>query len=434
MSKNFFLVIILIVIISSNLFSQNFWKRIKSPTDAFLRTLHFTDSLKGWVAGDSGLIFYTSDGGINWTEQQTGSMNRIMKLFFLDEMRGHAISWQDKEPSGFLGTYLLETTDGGLNWTSEQYRDENVFMRAIYFLDTLKGFMGGEPGVFVTTSDGGLNWVDANIDSGTFSHFPVKNFDFYNDEYGYASGGRFDIAGVIWRTTNGGNNWTPIDPQFSPPDEVWDIHFFDSLNVMGVGGDPDFFGVGTITSTDAGNSWEYFEIGVSGIARAISFRTEDEGWCVVPLSENFVATFDYGKSWTTYQDVDSSALYDITFTDSLTGYAVGQDGVILKYKYQKPSSVKSETNVPVNDFILYQNYPNPFNSSTTISYSIESAGKVSLKIYNELGMLIDNLSDDYHQIGDYDIKWNSGDHPSGIYLIQLRLDSKLQARKMILLK
>ena len=116
---------------------------------------------------------------------------------------------------------------------------------------------GGVPGKFLITTDGGTTWEPANIDSGTFSHFPVIDFKFYNQLYGFACGGRFDIAGVIWRTINGGESWTPLDAQYSPADEVWDIHFFDSLNVMGIGGDPDQYGVGMMTSTDAGISWVY---------------------------------------------------------------------------------------------------------------------------------------------------------------------------------
>ncbi|HEY6627031.1 MAG TPA: YCF48-related protein, partial [Ignavibacteriaceae bacterium] len=54
-------------------FGQNFWEQIQSPTDKFLRTLHFTDSLTGWVGGDSGSIFFTSDGGLNWIQQQTNT-------------------------------------------------------------------------------------------------------------------------------------------------------------------------------------------------------------------------------------------------------------------------------------------------------------------------------------------------------------------------
>lgn len=336
--------ILFISLLNNVAFSQNFWERIQSPTNNFLRTLHFADSLRGWVGGDSGSIFYTSDGGLNWDQQQTNTTSKIMRLFFLDDYRAWALAWADAGvgDNAFYGTEILTTTNGGQNWNVEQYREENVFLRGIYFLDTLKGFAGGVPGTFLQTFDGGITWEPANIDSGTFSHFPVIDFKFYDQEYGFACGGRFDIAGVIWRTINGGESWAPLDVLYSPADEVWDIHFFDSLNVMGIGGDPDQYGVGMLTSTDAGISWDYFEIGVFGQTLAVSFRTENEGWAVVPQSETFVATFDYGNTWIEFQTPYCSKMYDISFPDSSIGYAVGEEGVILKYAYRRPliSNVK----------------------------------------------------------------------------------------------
>jgi photosystem II stability/assembly factor-like uncharacterized protein len=435
MLKKYYL-ILFIISLNNIAFSQNFWNRIQSPTENFLRTLHFADSLRGWVGGDSGSIFYTSDGGLNWIQQQTNTINKIMRLFFLDDNRAWALAWDDEtaNDNSFYGTEILKTTDGGLNWSVEQFRQEDIFLRGIYFLDTLKGFAGGVPGTFLQTVDGGITWEPANIDSGSFSHFPVIDFKFYDQLYGFACGGRFDIAGVIWRTTNGGGNWTPIDPQYAPADQVYDIHFFDSLHVMGVGGDPDLYGVGIIHSSDAGISWNYFEIGVFGQAHAVSFRTDNEGWAVVPTSENFVATYDYGVTWTYYSTPDSSRLYDLVFTDSLTGYAVGEEGVIVKYKYQYPDFVNKDESGLVKDFILYQNFPNPFNPKTTISYNLSETGQVSLRIYNVLGTQVATLIEEYKSSGNHSVVWNAENEPSGVYYFQMNVNGKLATRKMVLLK
>jgi photosystem II stability/assembly factor-like uncharacterized protein len=425
------LVFLLIFAINSGLFGQYFWQKINSPTDYFLRTLQFADSSKGWVAGDSGLIFYTSDGGLNWEQQQTGNNHKIMKLFFLDENRGWAVAWDETGNNNFYGTYILKTTNGGETWNSEQYREEYVFLATIYFLDSLKGFMGGYPGKFLITTDGGSNWENAQIDSGAFAHLPPVHFNFFNEQYGFAAGGALDIAGVVWKTTNGGQSWKPLS--VGSPDPIRAMHFFDSLNVFGIGGDPEFFGIGIVRSTDAGESWTYEEPGLIGVATSLSFRTETEGWSPTSFAQTLIYSFDSGNTWADTSTVDSSSIYDLVFTDSLTGYAVGEEGVILKYNYQYPTYLKEEITV-TKDFNLYHNYPNPFNSSTTIDYQISKPSQVSLRIYNVLGSLITNLVEGYKLNGNYSEIWNAGNATSGIYYLQLNVNGNLLTRKMLLLK
>jgi photosystem II stability/assembly factor-like uncharacterized protein len=427
-------IIIFLLSLYSHSFGQNFWNRIQSPTNNFLRTLHFADSLRGWVGGDSGSIFYTSDGGLNWSQQQTNTTNKIMKLFFLDDNRAWALAWADAGAGEnlFYGTEILTTTNGGENWNVEQYREENVFLNGIYFLDSLRGFAGGNPGKFLITTDAGINWRNANIDSGAFSGLPPMHFNFYNELYGFAAGGFQDIAGVVWKTTNGGDSWKPIN--VNSPDPIRAIHFFDSLNVLGIGGDPEFFGIAKIRSTDAGESWIYEEPGIVGVATALSFRTECEGWAPTSFAQTFIYSFDSGNTWEDTSTVDSSSIYDLVFTDSLTGYAVGEEGVIVKYKYQYPDFVNDYPLTVASDFVLHQNFPNPFNPSTTVSYYLAEPGRVTINIYNLLGTHIATLIENHQSSGNHSLVWNAEHEPSGVYYLQLNVNGKQATRKMVLIK
>ena len=427
--KNY-LVILLVIASNTGLFGQYFWQRIESPTDYWLRTLLFTDSLRGWVAGDSGLIFYTSDGGVNWIQQVTNTKDKVMKLFFLDDNMGWAVAWDEFASDNFYGTDILQTTDGGASWSIEPYREQNVFLNSIYFLDTLKGFMGGYPGKFLITTDGGMNWEDAQIDSGVGAHFPPVHFNFYNNQYGFASGGAMDISGVVWKTTNGGEFWktTAVGPE-----PVRGIHYFDSLNVLGVGGDPEYFGASLVRTTDAGENWVYEELGFPGVATAISFRTETEGRAPLSLARAIMYTFDSGATWEDTLTIDTTAIYDLVFTDSLTGYAVGEGGVILKYKYPSPVMIQDEPQYSKSYYLL-QNYPNPFNSSTSIEYYIPEPSQVSLKVYNLLGSVVANLVEDYQPNGKYKVTWNADNEATGIYYMRLKVNENEQVRKMVLLK
>ncbi len=425
-------VFFILILLTFKGFAQNYWSSIESPTENFLRTLCFLDSLRGYVAGDSGLVLYTSDGGETWTEQETNTTGKIVELFFLDENRGWALAWS--EGLDFFGTYILNTTDGGENWAVEEYRQENIFLYAIHFQDTLKGFLGGNPGGIFKTTDGGVTWDSVAIANAPFAYFPILEFNFFNDQYGFACGGAHDIAGVTWKTTDGGDSWTPIDTAYTPPDEIWDIYFIDSANVIGVGGDPELFGVGILRSSDAGTSWDYYELGLIGMARAISFRTESECWSPVPIPESLILSTDTANTWTFYNAPDNARIYNLVFTDSLTGYAVGEEGVILKYKYPIVNSAVSKENMIVSEYILEQNYPNPFNPATTINYSVPKESIITIKIFDLLGNEIEILIDEDHSAGRYSINWDASQLTSGIYYYQLEANDFKNTKKMILLR
>jgi len=101
----------------------------------------------------------------------------------------------------------------------------------------------------------------------------------------------------------------------------------------------------------------------------------------------------------------------------------------------------------VKDFHLQSPYPNPFNQSLTIPLQVHSgiSGKMSLKIYNVLGLEVMDLAQELTSSltnggsGSISVAWNGRDRRgleagSGIYLIAFRLGSSLQVRKAVLLR
>ncbi len=98
-----------------------------------------------------------------------------------------------------------------------------------------------------------------------FQHLPVYDIQFYNSKFGYASGGVIDCCGIMWWTTNGGNYWYVIDTPFVALEPIYQVHTYDSLNVLGVGGDFEStgYGVGMMRTSDGGAVWEFEYIGIS---------------------------------------------------------------------------------------------------------------------------------------------------------------------------
>jgi hypothetical protein len=86
-------------------------------------------------------------------------------------------------------------------------------------------------------------------------------------------------------------------------------------------------------------------------------------------------------------------------------------------------------------FQLSQNYPNPFNPSTTIEFTIPSDGMTTLKIYNAIGQEVATLVNEVLEAGVYHQKqFNAGNLSSGVYFARLVSGSKVQVKKLMLLK
>ena len=108
------------------------------------------------------------------------------------------------------------------------------------------------------------------------------------------------------------------------------------------------------------------------------------------------------------------------------------------YEYGLVSSVNEESQVP-NEFKLEQNYPNPFNPETTISYTLQTPSKVSLKVYDLLGNEIATLVNNFQTAGNYDIKFNvktrhGASLQTGVYFYRIQTQTFSETKKMILLK
>ena len=215
--------------------------------------------------------------------------------------------------------------------------------------------------------------------------------------------------------------------------------FMFHIFVLMMGGDPEY-GASTMRTTDGGNSWESSLLGILWYPREIGFRTISEGWAPLGPRGTFLFTADSGNSWSEIPTPDSCNITNISFPDSLHGFAVGRFGSIIKYVYQEPNGI-----APVvqrnNAYFLAQNFPNPFNPSTKIEYYIPESGMVRLKIYDLLGKEVATLVNGYKEAGSYTINFNTDDLPAGftklsngIYFYRLKAGDYTEVKKMVLLR
>jgi hypothetical protein len=98
-----------------------------------------------------------------------------------------------------------------------------------------------------------------------------------------------------------------------------------------------------------------------------------------------------------------------------------------------------EEEAPIFSNELYQNYPNPFNPTTTIRYSVASAGEVVIDILDVLGHRVKTLVRDTRAPGIYTITWDGSDDSgnrvaSGVYFCRFNVSGYQTTKKVAVLK
>lgn len=147
----------------------------------------------------SGGVFFTSNGGVNWTRQSTPPGLNPDHIYMYNSRIGFA--------GQFSGApRLLKTTNSGLNWFSLN----DTGFTDMFFADSLTGWMS--MGWMKKTTNGGLNWELQVIPEGLNVNTGISTFSNINKDTIWAVGGyKFypgnGIRGILYRTTNQGVNW-----------------------------------------------------------------------------------------------------------------------------------------------------------------------------------------------------------------------------------
>lgn len=99
-----------------------------------------------------------------------------------------------------------------------------------------------------------------------------------------------------------------------------------------------------------------------------------------------------------------------------------------------PPGVEITENIVPEVITLGQNYPNPFNPRTIISFYLPESMRVKLSVFNVVGQPIAVLAEGVLGVGDHEFEWDASGLPSGMYIYQLEVGTKVMTRKMTLVK
>ncbi len=114
-------------------------------------------------------------------------------------------------------------------------------------------------------------------------------------------------------------------------------------------------------------------------------------------------------------------------------------GVISPFtSFGNLTHVNNETenvNIP-GSYKLLGNYPNPFNPTTVIKFIVNKniTGVYFVKIYNQVGQLVDIIQFSVNGKGIYETKWNAVKYSSGVYYYRVEFGDEALVGKMVLMK
>ncbi len=380
----------------------------RSGTDATFRSVYFVDENKGVITSYYGTVLRSTNGGTDWTIRATGNTNSLYSTSFGDAVSGTAV--------GGGGT-ILRTTDAGETW-SKQTSGVTDYLYGVSFADADNGTAVGASGVILHTTNGGSTWTKqtSNVTNALYG------VCLSNSNTGTVVG----YGGLILRTTDAGATWVP---QTSGTSVYLYGVFFSDVNTGTVVGER-----GTILrTTNGGLTWTKQTSGTSYWLYGVSLI--NASWGIAVGERGIVLrTMNGGLNWGYQPSGTKNNLYGVSFVSANVATIVGDYGTILRTT-GGPVSVRSEGgNREVREYRLMQNHPNPFNPATTIQYDIPFESNVKLRVFDVLGREVKTLVDEKQPQGQYQIRFEASNLPSGVYFYRLQAGGFVEAKKLLLLK
>ena len=415
--KNFFYIVILFCFLSINLHSQ--WSKKETGFNKRFICSAILDTNTCYIGGDNEVLLKTTDSGNSWNSSSIISLSSITfhSLFFVDKMHGWGVTYAYDQYNDRTGK-IVSTKDGGKTW-AEQFIVNGYVLHSVYFVDTLKGWVVGSSGLVLNTTDGGKTWNGQSI-----SPYWLYSVYFINNQTGWIVG---NIEGSIFKTTNGGINWLPINTQ----DSAW-YYSVDFINpdTGWAAGDS-----GTVIKTvDGGQNWQQQSTNTNSELRKIYFQNPDTGWAV-GLGGVLLSTKNGGYTWQKLQTGTTIDLYSVSVANDFI-WVVGDSGLVLTGRTDQlnVTGINGKPNGIINQYEINQNYPNPFNPSTTIKYEIPKASLVKIKVYDILGRQVAELVNNEKPAGRYTVTFDASKYSSGVYFYRITAGDFSQIKKMVLLK
>jgi|ERR1051325_932882 photosystem II stability/assembly factor-like uncharacterized protein len=362
-THTFFYTLILFSTLTAQAQTGGGWKLAASPAGANyhgIQFVYFFNRKDGVVAGDSGFIRYTSDGGSTWQPPASIKSRKNAPLQLKDDFyRGMRVG----DTLFLMGVqYLLYSKDSGRSWyeagSPKTAKDlgitweQEFFYADVFFAGEDEGWLlciaSRGAGKFMSyvlhTDNKGENWV-------TYASLPTdkkmwKMF-FIDKKFGWVVGD----GGTILESTDRGRSWDKLKrgPQWRLEQRTARVRqsLPNLLNIMFSNENEDegvIVGTnGTILrTTDGGEEWYQVKpprppskgknhndlVKVEFVAE----RGDESYWWIVGRSGEILCTSDGGESWVRQNRAVPHDLYSIYMLNLDVGWAGGDKRTLLSYR------------------------------------------------------------------------------------------------------
>ena len=391
-------------------------------------------------------IYISSDNGSNWIHYLPSSVNIIAFRKFNSRLFAGAVN---------DGIYCSD--DGGANWIQTSI-NPRLTVRC-FTSNGSKLFAGvnddySDTGGVYISYDSGINWIMSSLNR-------LSVYCLINTNSGLYAGGAYY---GIYKSTNNGINWFRLSGLHGSVPYC----FYQSGLKLFMGGfrDNHFFTTGLYYSTNEGASWDSVMnlISINEISGNTNYlfaacnggpgilRSSNNGmnWTgslsldasAVTVYDNYIfagansngvyMSSNNGETWTAKNEgLTSNAVSEFMIAD---GYIyAGLPGINRRLLSDITSAKQICVEIP-EVFSLGQNYPNPFNANTIIRFQIKDSRFVNLRVFDLMGREVTTLVNERLEAGTYEVRFDAGELPSGVYFYRMETEKYTDTKKLILLK
>ncbi len=296
-----------------------------------------------WVSGHGGTWARTEDGGTTWT---AGVVRGADSLQFRDL---HALDakriWLMSAGTG-VASQIWYSGDGGKNWT-QQFRNgsSKAFYDCMGFWDEKHGIAlsDGVDGIFpVLATRNGKSWIllseaaspAARPGEGSFAASGTCLATRGDQLAWFGTGAAVEGYARVLRTTDEGRSWRSSDTPIasSASSGIATVAFRDDLHGVAMGGNiakPDTFTMNVAVTSDGGVTWEEgTPVPFPGAVYGSAYSLDNGRSALVAVGPKGAAiSWDDARTWTLF---DTGNYWSVGMGKNGRGWLVGPGGKIIR--------------------------------------------------------------------------------------------------------